>query len=148
MKVERYARKTWLEAESGKRISVDSSSNVDFRESLTVMAERVGEEETGRLCERVWMLGRALADHQSLLRAEQYREAIRSLVRHIVQNGIRLSVADIRDRYGKRKLYAALQEIDQQLLELLQNTIENQNEPLHILHILGEAKGLLISLRM
>lgn len=118
-----------------------------FRAALEAESEKILELETGDLCDRVFALGEELLSKQSLEGAVRYRDAVRRLVDRIVKSGLSVGAAEVSDRFGRRKLYLVLREIDSQLLRLLSSTLERQRAQLGILDLLGEAKGLLVSVR-
>lgn len=146
MRVERSAHKR-----EGRRASSPKTGSVGdsevFRAALEAEFEKSSEMEAGGLCDRVFALGEELLSKQSLEGAIRYRDAVRLLVERIVRSGLSVSTSEVADRFGRRKLYSVLREIDAQLLQLLASALERQQAQLGILDLLGEVKGLLVSVR-
>ncbi len=119
-------------------------------EFLTLLAQDkalMAKDEIDSMVTQVQNLGDALVYSQSFSTVQAYRMAVKKLVDHIVKNGLAVKNEALSDTRGRKKLYATWEEIDGHLLALLQQALQNQLEPLAILHVVGEVKGLLISLQ-
>ncbi len=119
----------------------------EFLALLTQEKALTAKGEIDSMVTQVQNLGDALVYSQSFSAVQAYRTAVKKLVDHIVKNGLAVKNEALSDTRGRKKLYAIWEEIDGHLLSLLQQALHNQLEPLAILHVVGEVKGLLISLQ-
>lgn len=147
MKIERKtsasakARGEWEHALSPK------GTSEEFLALLTQEKALTAKDEIDSMVTHLQSLGDALVYSQSFSAVQAYRMAIKKLVDRIVKNGLVVRNEAFSDTRGRKKLYATWEEIDGHLLALLQQALQNQLEPLAILHVVGEVKGLLISLQ-
>ena len=124
------------------------AASAGFSGVLKEADRRLADGEIERLAGRIEELGGRLAEAPSITLAEAYREAVGALVKKIVENGFAISHSSVQEKRGTHKMYALVQEIDGRLLELLRTVLDGAQEPLQLLGLLGEIKGLLVSLRL
>ena len=129
-------------SESGKAHEPDL-----FRSLLDEAGAGQQKAELDRLLQEVNEKGNQLVAAQSLDAAYVYRQAVKQYLDVLVKGSLAVASNTTTDRFGKQKLYTVVQEIDRRLIELLDLAITDQKEPLRLLKIVGEVKGLLISLQ-
>ncbi len=101
-----------------------------------------------RLLQEVNQKGELLVSTQSLDAAYAYRQAVKQYLAILVKGSFGVSSKYSTDRLGRQRVFAVVQEIDKRLIDLLNIAVADQNEPLQMLRIVGEVKGLLISLQI
>lgn len=121
---------------------------VDFQAALLTAHQSVTRAEWDHMFARIEELGQVLSDDPTLAKVARYRDAVKSLLETVVRGGLRLDNDVVSDRRGRRKVFSVIQEIDDHLLTLWKTLIEGQQGPLLLLDLIGEIKGLLISLRI
>ena len=147
MKIEHKSRPFSGVAESRSATGIRAASD-GFAGVLKTVDRRLADGEIARLTARIEELGGRLVEAPSITLAEAYREAVSALVKKIVENGFTISNSSVQEARGAHKMYALVQEIDDRLLELLRTVLDGAHEPLHLLGLIGEIKGLLVSLRL
>ena len=147
MKIENNSRRTIrgrpLRDSTGTRSPIPD----DFTSELQNASQKQTETELDQMFAKVFLNGEQLVVAQSMDAVDRYRKSVKRLVEHIVKYSLNVSNTTVSDRSGRNKLYSLVEEIDRSLLEILMATLQKQKEPLQILQIVGEIKGLLISLR-
>lgn len=118
-----------------------------FRTLLEEAGTDPQKSELERIQSEVNRLGEVLIAVQSLDAALAYRKAVKRYLDILVKGSLSVAAKISRDRYGKQKVYAVVQEVDEHLASLLDLSLDDQKDPLQILQIVGEVKGLLISLQ-
>ena len=146
MKIERKTSASGAARTQREHGHLRAGVNEDFLSLLSEQQLQIDHDEIDRMLMHVAHLGDALVFSQSIRAVEAYRIAVKKLVDHIVKNGLAVKNEALSDSRGRRKLYAILEEVDRHLLTLLQHALHNQLEPLEIHSIVGEVKGLLITL--
>ncbi len=147
MKINRYGSQS-VKAE---RVNKSDSGKAHDADLFQVLLEEAGTDqqkaELDRLLQEVNQKGEVLVASQSLDAAYAYRQAVKKYLDILVKGSLVVSSQTSTDRFGRQKMYAVVQEIDRQLIDLLDLAITDQKEPLQLLKIVGEVKGLLISLQ-
>ena len=147
MKIERKSGTPQSSSMNRDGLMAKGASTDSFLSVLSAQEVQVEQEELSSMIDHVVTLGETLVFAQSLEAVEAYRTAVKKLLDHIVKRGFVVKSATIPDRRGRSKVYMVFEEIDRHLLTLLQNALHHQLKPLEILEIVGEVKGLIISLQ-
>ncbi|MCY0894090.1 MAG: DUF327 family protein [Acidibacillus sp.] len=119
-----------------------------FKEQLIASGQVQQEQEWERLTAVVERLGDRLVQHPSVDAAHAYRDAVVELVQRAVHSGLTIHEAKTRGRQGKQKVFLQVEQINQQLIELMEQVLHQQQGSIDLLKIVGEIKGLLISLHL
>ena len=147
VKVERKSRGRVETASLPSAAAAAAADGDEFRAQVLSAGKRRADEEADQLLARVEELGAQLIKRPALPAVEMYRDAVRRFVALVVNRGLGLLASSVRER-SRIKVYAVVREIDARLLELLEAALAEGKEPLRILALVGEIKGLLISLRL
>lgn len=148
MKIERKSAPSSGVLESRNAAAETRPGSGEFAGALQAADRRIADGEIARLTASVEALGNQLVDAPSIALVEAYREAVGALVKKIVKNSFAISNSSVQEARGQRKIYALIREIDEHLLELLRTVLSDAHESLHLLDLIGEIKGLLVSLRL
>lgn len=119
-----------------------------FQSQLVATQQVLEEQEWGRLMDAVTKRGEKLVRHPSVETAQAYRDAVMEFVQRAVQNGLTVHQAVTKGRLGRQKIFMQVEQIDRHLLDLMHSVLQQQQEPIDVLRIVGEIKGLLVSLRL
>ncbi len=146
MKINRYGSQS-VKAE---RVNISDSGKAHEADLFQVLLDEAGSDqqrsELDRLLQEVNQKGDVLVASQSLDAAYAYRQAVKKYLDILVKGSLSVAAKTSTDRFGRQKIYAVVEEIDRQLIDLIDLVIKGQKEPLQMLKIVGEVKGLLISL--
>ena len=146
MKINRYGG----QGVKAERVAKSDAGKAHESDLFRAVLEDAGSDqqnaELDRLLQEVNRKGDVFVATQSLDAAYAYRQAVKKYLDVLVKGSMAVTSKTSTDRYGKQKMYAVVQEIDQHLIGLLNLAISDQKEPLQLLRIVGEVKGLLISL--
>lgn len=119
-----------------------------FAAQLDVANKRQGETEFDVFFSEVVREGEELVNNPSVEAVHKYRMALRRMLEHAVRGGLRHSSRTVAGAMGRRKVLMAVEEIDKELLALAEGLLAKQFEPMALLRMVGDIKGLLISLRL
>ncbi len=131
---------------------VNNADEVDYERQLQGL---VGEEKQkaiddimAKLQDKVYSCGANLAEAVNPQTIEDYKKAVKSFVKFVVDNSLKATSVISGSRYIeiKQKKYFLVKVIDEKMDRLTKELLFNQLEKLEILDRLGEIKGLLIDL--
>ena len=148
MKIERKSRSSSQLPELRNAAAGSRPEGGEFASVLRTADRRIADGEIARLTASVEELGNRLLEAPSMTLAQAYRDAVRAFVKKIVENGFVISNSAVDEAGGQRKVHALVEEIDDHLLQLLRVVLGDERESLQLLHLIGEIKGLLVSLRL
>ncbi len=120
----------------------------DFQAQLVASQQAQQGQEWDRLIEVVSRLGDRLVQHPSVDAAQAYRDAVMELVQRAVYGGLAVQQLSAQGHMGKQKIFMQIQQIDQYFVGMMHQVMHHQQEPMDLLKIVGEIKGLLISLHL
>ncbi|MHB1684180.1 MAG: DUF327 family protein [Bacilli bacterium] len=148
MKVERSSRSSVRGGVHPGTGFVKSGDPDEFVMSLLASDTALARRDMDRMFETVARLGDALVREQSLGAVRAYRQAVAQVVDAVVRRGLSVRDGIFNDRHGRQTQYLTVDEIDRRLLDMWQAIVEKQSDPLTMLRLVGEVKGLLMSLRI
>ncbi len=148
MRVQRASRRVMPYSPPPESDSMHRDTARDFRLELQQAHEKVEAAEWNELFNLIVRQGDVLVAKQSLDAADIYRKSVMKLLDLIVKDGLKLTTRRVSDMHGRQKIFAIVDEIDRDLLSLWESVISGQQRPLEMLKLVGEIKGLLISLKM
>lgn len=148
MKIDQQTRRSSVPASAQFGIDKRASGVQEFATLLDATVSRREEAELEQLFEEVTAAGEQLVTEGSLDAAFRYKGAVKRLIERAVKQGLQTGSAVAVDRAGRRKQFLTVDEIDKRLLALTDAIMGKQKEPLDLLNVIGEIKGLLISLRL
>ena len=147
MKVERFSRSGAHGGGQPATTFVRSGASDGFVRSLLASDAELERRDMDRLFETVVRLGDSLVTVRSLDAVRAYRQAIARVVDAVVRRSLTVRSGTFSDAQGRQKQYLTVEEIDRRLLDMWQAIVEGQADSLAMLRLVGEVKGLLLSLR-
>lgn len=148
MKIDQQARGSSVPSTVQTGVGQRAGSAQGFATLLDSAVSRREEEELDQLFDEVTATGEQLVTEGSLEAALRYKQSVKKMMDRVVKQALQTTGAVAVDRTGRRKQFLTVDEIDKHLLALTEAMIGKQKEPLDLLHLIGEIKGLLISLRL
>jgi len=90
--------------------------------------------------------GKKLSDSPTVDNVVKYKQLIKELLEDTVNNGLTLMQKKSSQGGRKTNLLTTIQEIERKLLDLTDETLSRNAEPLQIIDLIGQIRGLLIDL--
>ncbi len=100
------------------------------------------------LMSRLENQGRVLVNQRTLENLRDYKKMVKEFIGEAVHGGLQLSDKQSYYPNGNAKTHQLVEVVDQKLLELQDEVMNNEENGLEILQLVGEIKGLLINLYM
>ena len=92
--------------------------------------------------------GKVLVKQRTLENLRDYKKMVKEFIGEAVNGGLQLSEKQSYYSNGNTKTHQIVEIVDQKLLELQDEVMNNEDNGLEILQLVGEIKGLLINLYM
>lgn len=136
---------------SNDRISknaVESKTSDSFANVMKKSQNKMHLDSLNQLMSRVDTQGQKLAKQRTLENLLDYKNLVKEFIGESLSFGMQLSEKQSFNQSGGMKTHQLVEVIDQKLIEVQDEVLNNENEGLNTLRLVGEIKGLLINLYM
>jgi len=136
---------------SNDRISknaVESKTSDSFANVMRKSQNNMHLDSLNQLMSRVDTQGQKLAKQRTLENLLDYKNIVKQFIGESLSFGMQLSEKQSFNSNGGMKTHQLVEVIDQKLIEVQDEVLNNENEGLNTLRLVGEIKGLLINLYM
>lgn len=114
----------------------------------SMMSHSQSKLQLESLMSRLENQGRVLVNQRTLENLRDYKKMVKEFIGEAVHGGLQLSDKQSYYPNGNSKTHQIVEVVDQKLLELQDEVMNNEENGLEILQLVGEIKGLLINLYM
>ncbi len=105
-----------------------------------------GRAEAEELLDTIHVLGEELVRANTLVNLDRYRDAVRSFLRIVVNDGLEVQETESGANVMNRKRFTTVAVVDQKLDRLAGALMATQAEPLALLARVQEIEGLLVNM--
>lgn len=113
-----------------------------------IMNQSQSKLQLESLMTRLETQGKVLVKQRTLENLRDYKKMVKEFIGEAVNGGLQLSEKQSYYSNGNTKTHQIVEIVDQKLLELQDEVMNNEDNGLEILQLVGEIKGLLINLYM
>jgi len=134
-----------------ERLSVQGAGNKAselFSDAMKKTQSKLHTDSLHQLMGRVDAQGQKLANQRTLENLLTYKQAVKQFVGESVRHGLQLSDEQSRMQGGGMKSHQIIKVIDKKLIEIQDQLLNNEEEGIGTLDLVGEIRGLLINLYM
>lgn len=134
-----------------ERLSVQGTGNKAnelFSNAMKKSQSKLHTDSLNQLMERVDAQGQKLANQRTLENLLNYKHAVKKFVGESVRHGLHLSDEQSQMSGGGMKSQQIIKVIDKKLVDIQDQLLNNEEEGIGTLGLIGEIKGLLINLYM
>lgn len=147
MKVEKIGTRF---AEPLTRVGVETSEEEVTQKLFHRELNQVLEgEEQAYLDEKIQQIteqGNKLCEKADLAQLNKYKEMIRELIHHTVNNGYQFSKSNRFDSRGRGKVYALIKKVNVKLDDLTQQVLSDEKENIDLVAQVNDIRGLLVDM--
>lgn len=118
----------------------------NFEDHFTHANNKMVREKLNMLLSKIGRQGEILGENRTLNELVKYRKLIRDFIDEAIKNGLENEESRSWGRGSKLKSHTIVKKIDEQLLLLAEEIVNQEQDVISILKIIGEIKGLLIDL--
>ncbi|HEX2945116.1 MAG TPA: YaaR family protein [Clostridia bacterium] len=127
-------------------IKIKAGKNTDFRNQLA-KAEDIGyEQRLEKLVQDIVTQGEALSKRVDVRELKLYRKLIAEFLDTALGNSKKFSKKSLLDRRGRHKVYAIVQNINDELEKLTQDVLNGEKDNISLLQRLEDIRGLILDL--
>ena len=118
----------------------------NFEDHFTEANNKMAREKLNMLLNEIDRQGEILGEKRTLNELIKYRKLIRDFIHEAIKNGLENEESHSWGRGSKLRSHTIVNKIDEQLLQLTDEIVNQEEDVISILKIIGEIKGLLIDL--
>ncbi len=144
----RIERQTNFSLEKLLKVAVESKSTSTFSSFMSKSQSKLQLESLNQFMTRLETQGQILAKQRTLENLRDYKKMVKGFIEEAITYGLQLSEKQSYHTNGSMKSHQIVEIIDQKLLELHDEVINNEEQGIEVLRLVGEIKGLLINLYM
>lgn len=134
-----------------ERLSVQASGNRPselFSSAMKKSQSKLQNDSLNQLMGRVDEQGQKLSNQRTLENVLNYKHAVKQFVGESIRHGLLLSDEQSQHPAGGMKSQQIIKVIDKKMIEIQDEILNNEEEGIGTLDLVGEIKGLLINLYM
>ncbi|HHU69778.1 MAG TPA: YaaR family protein [Thermoanaerobacterales bacterium] len=118
----------------------------NFEDHFNEANSKTVQEKLNILLSEIDRQGKILGEKRTLNELIKYRKLIRDFIDEAIKNGLENEESHSWGRGSRLKSHTIVNKIDEQLLRLTNEIVNQEEDVIGILKIIGEIKGLLIDL--
>ncbi|EMF45214.1 YaaR [Planococcus halocryophilus Or1] len=130
-----------------KQVSGNKTNEI-FSNAMKKSQSKLQNDSFNQLMSRVDIQGQKLTNQRTLENVINYKQAIKQFVSETVRYGLHLSDEQSQVSGGGMKSQQIIKVIDKKLIEIQDQVLNNEEEGIGTLGLVGEIRGLLINLYM
>lgn len=93
-------------------------------------------------------LGRELREHPILINLQNYKAAVRAILKLVVDKGLAVEERRFVDQHGRRRVFLIVSQVDQKLEQLTNLILSKQASTIDLASKLDEIRGLLLDINL
>lgn len=144
----RIERQTNFPFEKLQKGAAESKTTSTFSSYMLKSQSKLQLESLNQMMTRLETQGQILAKQRTLENLRDYKKMVKQFIGEAINFGLQLSEKQSFHPNGNMKSHQLVEIIDQKLLELHDEVINNEEQGIEVLRLVGEIKGLLINLYM
>lgn len=130
-----------------KQITGNKTSEL-FSNAIRKSQSKLQNDSLNQLMGRIDAQGQKLANQRTLENVLNYKHAVKQFIGESLSYGLQLSDQQSHHPSGGMKSHQIIKVIDKKLIEIQDQVLNNEEEGIGTLDLIGEIKGLLINLYM
>jgi len=129
-------------------IKLKAGRNADFRNQLSKAEDNNFEQHLEKLVKDIIIQGETLAKRIDVKELRTYRKLISEFLDLAIGNSKKFSKQNLLDKRGRRKVYAIIRNVNNELDLLTQDVMNGEKENISLLKRLDDIRGLILDLFM
>ncbi len=132
---------------SGKTIMKnDNSQKTHFARELKATVELHFKDQADMHMLAIQEQGRRLCRSMTLKDLKKYRQMVAEFLNMCISQGLCLTEERMPQRHGKTRLLSIIKTVNKKLIDLAEKLISEDKDPLQIIALVDEIRGLLLDL--
>lgn len=128
--------------------AVGNKASELFSNAMKSSQSKLQNDSLNHLMARVGAQGEKLANQRTFENLVSYKQAVKQFITETVRGGLYLSDEQSHSPGGSMKPQQIIKVIDEKLIEIQDQVLNNEEDGIGTLGLVGEIKGLLINLYM
>ncbi|GAB4072084.1 YaaR family protein [Barrientosiimonas marina] len=133
---------------SPKTHQVPAEGRTSFSSMVQSRTEHLKQQEIGQLMDYLSQQGNRLARFRSVRDLVKFKQTVKRLLKETTGGGLSLQKSRNFRMNGESSQLALVKAVDDKLVELTDEVMDDEQETIDLLGLIGEIKGLLVNLYM
>lgn len=129
-----------------KHARTSVGENKSFNHLIQSQTYQLKQQEIQQIMNQITLQGEKLSRFHSIQNVVKFKRLVKGFLEKIVDNGLHLHESHQFNSEGSSRKLAIVKEVDEKLIDLTEEVMNQEKEPVNLLGIIGEIKGLLINL--
>lgn len=130
-----------------KNLSVKKGlQKLDFKEHIESASYTLIRQQLDEELDKINKQGKILCDSMSMGDFVKYKKMVKNFLRQCVSGGLSYKEHMLKSRFGRSKILSIVEKVNKKLIKLLDEFLLNNKDPLKIISLVDEIKGLLLDL--
>lgn len=118
----------------------------DFKEHIKSASYTLIRQQLDEELDKINKQGKILCNSMSMEDFVKYKEMVKDFLRQCISGGLNYKEHMLKTRFGRSKILSIVEKVNKKLIKLLDEFILSNKDPLQIISIVDEIKGLLLDL--
>ncbi|NBI06777.1 DUF327 family protein [Senegalia massiliensis] len=119
----------------------NNNTETSFQEVIDKKASILNTKKINKMISDITESGRKLANKRTIINLLNYKKKIKELLDTALQSGLELN-----KRGGRTRILKIVENVDKKLIEITDNVLNEEDNKLKILKLVGEIEGMLIDI--
>lgn len=135
-----------LQSQTIKQIRTNTSTQQSFDKIVKSTTQQLQQQEIRHLINEITIQGDKLSRFRSFRDLAKFKRLVKDFLAETVYNGLDLEKTQNFSPDGHSQQLTIVREVDEKLIELTDGIINQEQDAVDLLEIIGEIKGLLLNL--
>lgn len=135
-----------LQSQTIKQVRANANTKQSFDKIVQSTTQQLKQQEIQQLMKDITVQGDKLSRFRSFRDLAKFKRLVKDFLAETVYNGLDLEKSQHFGLEGHSQQLAIVKEVDEQLIQLTDDIINQERGTVDLLGIIGEIKGLLMSL--
>ena len=139
---------TLIQGDRIQKAPAETRSTDSFAGVMKSTRVKLHNDSLNGLLDRVDLQGQKLAKQRTLENLLDYKTLVKQFINESLSHGLQLSEKHSEHPSGGMKTHQLIEVIDEKMLEVQDEVLQNEQDNIETLRLVGEVKGLLLNLYM
>lgn len=130
-----------------KEISIDKTiPKADFTQYVKSASHIIVKQQLDKELDKINKQGKKLCNSMSMADFVEYKKMVINFLDECISKGLNYKEHMLKSRFGKTKILSIVEKVNNKLVELLDEFICKNQDPIKVISLVDEMKGLLLDL--
>lgn len=118
----------------------------DFNQHVKTASHALVRQQLDDELDKINKQGKKLCDSMAMEDFVKFKKMVKNFLKQCISEGLRYKEHPLETRFGRKKILTIVEKVNEKLIKLLDEFILNNKDPLKIISLIDDIKGLLLDL--